>query len=92
MTLHVPRRRSSASLRLCSAAARLAFALASIVAASGCATLPSSGTFIEIRPSEGNRWIARETVESYGCESGVLACMTSVGRLSERRCQCGAVP
>ena len=92
MTLLVLKRRSSASLLFCSAPARCALAVASIVVASGCSTAPTSEALIQIRPSEGNRWIASETVEGHGCESGVLACETNGGRLAVRRCRCAAPP
>lgn len=92
MTLLVTKRRSLASLGLCLTPARRAVAVASILVASGCATVPASETFIEIRPSEGSRWITSETVDRYGCASGALACETNGGRLAVRRCRCGAPP
>ena len=69
-----------------------AAAVAALVIASGCTNAPSYDTFIPIRSSEGARWISAETTESYGCETGVLACTGDGGRLSERQCRCSAAP
>ena len=89
MTLLV---RNCRLLRRSLAAATRAIAVAAIVVASGCASAPPSDTFIPIRSAEGARWVTAETMQSYGCEAGALACSADGGRLSERRCRCSAVP
>jgi hypothetical protein len=85
MTLLVRKRRL---FRPCLAATR-AVAVATIAFASGCASVPTSGTFIRIQPAEGARWISAETMHGYSCEVGALVCSADGGRLSERQCRCG---
>ena len=64
-------------------------ALVAVVAvASGCASGPSSDALIQIRSTEGARWIPADTTDRYTCEIGILICSATIGRLATRRCQC----
>jgi hypothetical protein len=89
MRLPVRKRRFLAWRRPSFAAAAQVITLGMIAGASGCASAPTSGTFGEIRSSEGARWLSAETVPEYGCGAGALVCGADGGRLSERRCRCG---
>jgi hypothetical protein len=65
-----------------------AFAIVLIAGAGGCASSPSHSNLIEVRSSEGIRWIVAEDVQRYACDGAALVCSADGGRLSERRCQC----
>jgi hypothetical protein len=66
-----------------------ALALVAVVAiSSGCASGPSSDALIQIRSTEGARWISADATDRYTCEIGILICSATVGRLATRQCQC----
>jgi hypothetical protein len=80
-------------LRPCSGRWRASLAAATMVAiivTGGCTTAASRSTLVEIRSSEGVRWVSAEAVDTYGCQSSALVCSADGGRLTPRRCACPA--
>lgn len=63
-------------------------ALATAVAAGGCASAPTPGRLTQLHLSEAPRWISATDVTRFGCPRGVMDCLSDGGRLSERRCRC----
>ncbi len=56
--------------------------------ATGCATQPTESESVVLRAADGAVWIYTEEIDRFRCDTGVLTCDDTVGRLSQRRCRC----
>jgi hypothetical protein len=64
----------------------LLFAAAAV--SSGCAQRLPANMPINLRPTEGGRWISPDATDRYRCDTGIFVCDSPIGRLSTRLCEC----
>ena len=54
----------------------------------GCATQATDPASVVLRAADGPVWLYTEEIDRFRCDTGVLTCDDTVGRLSQRRCRC----